>query len=411
MMKLTLLISFLFLLALTAKAQTNKATTPPKKVEPKFLVTPLTKKAKRIVIGQNGTPAAAQVGRDLVELAKKDNVISDIVVPRYTAGAIMEEFKKYLKDPMVNFINVPAEDLLWVQDIMQFMHVGKEPFVVDLPYNNREGEHSPSAYALSQKLSYVETFLEPETLTFSNGDFGGNIEAIDEKHVIVGSNVSEKLLKWLRANVKQKLVILDVDWLETGHVDEIVSFIPTRATEKCPGVFLYASTELAHETLLSSKKTAILSGQTNEMDEVQLDALNTVKKCYEYPVLFDKKSDCQKYLNNMKKYGKNIFESVQKLKNIYPSCEKERFIPIPLVIYTLKNEQEDELAFSLNPNPVNGIYLNQFYITSKQKFNPFNEVIEKNLNPWVNYHLIDSDFINALQGGLHCMTNVYRNDD
>src|SRR5690606_8039487 len=117
-------------------------------------------------------------------------------------------------------------------------HLKSEAYVVDLPYNHREGEHAPAPYALAKKISYRETFLDPEVLNFSNGDFGGNIEAFDEKNVIIGSNMSEKLQKWLKEHVVQKMEVLDVDWLETGHVDEIITLLPVKAEEKCPGVFL-----------------------------------------------------------------------------------------------------------------------------------------------------------------------------
>lgn len=374
----------------------------------KFVITPVSMKAKRIVIGQNGTPQAASLGRNLIELAKKDNVEVDILVPGILAGAIMEEFKPYLKDPKVSFVNVPAEDLLWAQDIFQFMHLKSEAYVVDLPYNHREGEHAPAPYALAKKISYRETFLDPEVLNFSNGDFGGNIEAFDEKNVIIGSNMSEKLQKWLKEHVVQKMEVLDVDWLETGHVDEIITLLPVKAEEKCPGVFLYASPDLAHKILSTTKQSAVLARKVSDMDEVQSNAVDMIKRCYEFPELFKNGDACRSYLEKSKTYDKKILESVSKVKALYPACSNERFIPLPLVFFQHKNGEGQELAFSMNPNPVNGVFLNNFFIVPDQFYKPFNQVIEKALKPWSEIHFINADYINALQGGLHCMTNVFR---
>lgn len=374
----------------------------------KFLVTPVSSKAKRLVIGQNGTPDAAAIGRALIEVAKKDNVESDILVPGILAGAIMEEFKAYLKDPKVSFVNVPAEDLLWAQDIFQIMHLKNELYIVDLPYNHREGEHAPASFALAKKINYRETFLEPEVLSFSNGDFGGNIEAFDHKNVIVGSNMSKKLEKWLKDNIVQKLTTLDVDWLETGHVDEIITLLPVKSEKSCPGVFLYASPELAHKTLSGTKQSVVLAHKVNDMDEVQSNAVDMIKRCYEFPELFRNSDVCKSYLEKSKFYQKKILESVAKVKELYPTCSEDRFIPMPLSFFQHKGGDGEELAFSMNPNPVNGVFLNSLYIVPDQFFKPFNEVIKKSLEPWTKIEFVNADYINALQGGLHCMTNVLR---
>ena len=377
----------------------------------KLIVTPVSMPAKRIVIGQNGTPEAARIGRNLIELAKKDNIEVDLIVPGILAGAIMDEFKNYLKDPKVSFVNVPAEDLLWAQDVFQFMSLKNTPYVIDLPYNHREGEHAPAPYALAKKMSYRETFLEPEVLSVSNGDFGGNIEAFDKKNIIIGSNMSAKLKKWLENNIVQKMTTLDVDWLETGHVDEIISLLPVKPEGECPGVFVYASSDLAHKTIEKSNQSAILARKVKEMDEVQEVAVDMIKRCYEFPALFQNSDACKNYLAKLKDYDKKILANLEKVKKLYPTCQEERFIPLPLIFFQHKGAEEEELAFSMNPNPVNGIFLNSFYIVPDQFFKPFNQVIAKALKPWVDIHFTNADYINALQGGLHCMTNVFRAED
>ena len=65
------------------------------------------------------------------------------------------------------------------------------------------------------------------------GDYGGNIEVMPPTsswplgRIVVGNSISRRLLQFLQDQEVQSVLQLDVTWLASEHVDDLVGFLPT----------------------------------------------------------------------------------------------------------------------------------------------------------------------------------------
>jgi hypothetical protein len=65
------------------------------------------------------------------------------------------------------------------------------------------------------------------------GDYGGNIEVTPDNVLVIGTTSTKQMRGLLSDHgYKNRMAILDTHWLQVGHVDEYVSFIPN---ENAPG--------------------------------------------------------------------------------------------------------------------------------------------------------------------------------
>lgn len=61
----------------------------------------------------------------------------------------------------------------------------------------------------------------------SGGDYGGNIEVTPDNILLIGNTSTEELRNYLSSHgYKNRMAVLETDWLHVGHVDEYISVCP-----------------------------------------------------------------------------------------------------------------------------------------------------------------------------------------
>jgi hypothetical protein len=170
-----------------------------------------------------------------------------LVVPSPTLSAEIDDVEGYTRlqmqkladelalDSLSNFtftvLNQPIEK--WLQDYAEFGPVtvegqtAKQLGIYDLNHNDETYFAKDMQVALELPRIHLKNSSGPD-LTSSTTVEGGNVEASPEGFAYVGNTISTDNLDRMTGLLGKKAAILPTDWLETGHVDEYLSFIPSR---------------------------------------------------------------------------------------------------------------------------------------------------------------------------------------
>ena len=138
----------------------------------------------------------------------------------------------------------------WLQDIGEFVLTKKmgakefKPVLLDTNYRGGK-DGSSQGLAVTQALGFDVINMENygENDPPSDGDRGGNIEATHEGRLLLGTNATTRLKENLKKLTKQEPIMIDTSFLMVGHVDEIMSVLPTK--DGCGGGLIYADPVLA----------------------------------------------------------------------------------------------------------------------------------------------------------------------
>jgi hypothetical protein len=343
-----------------------------------------------------------------------------VMVPKQKIEQANSEFETYISPQNKDFLELvatPSETTLWAQDYFEIAtnkKTGISSFV-DLMHNNLHGEHIPTTLALACNKNLIRQSDENyNNLKDPTGNFGGNIESLNENLVAVGNNMSSPQKKILKTELQQKLVEIDVAWLYIGHVDEVISLIPKKnKSSSCPFDIMYTSPDLA----LSILQKESLNGDSLKI-ELGAGKGEKSKKFY-LKDCFGKNKDknplCVSLHKANKKYGEIMNENIKTLKasliTSQPNCKNVNFIPIP-VLFSTKNLQEkygtdNDLAVSITPNPVNNVLINNSIMLPRQGFDFFDRYTKEALNKYdLKVEYVDGEYVHYFKGGVHCSLNL-----
>lgn len=216
------------------------------------------------------------------------------------------------------------------------------------------------------------------------GLLGGNIEPFIEDSFMLGTRgLTENEWKSYSRNLcpkKNMAIKVDTDWLQVGHVDEIIKVIKAKNNKPCGWTILYPDTGLAMQ-LLNAKANEHFIDYPNKIltacpstNPKCMNHLDLIKLCgfskyldrsFKVPEKFNDKSkqlglvpcDQLKYsfiesllsYTTLRKYNTIIQEKintiVSDLKNkastLQPQCKSFDFVPIPALYYNLDLLSQD----------------------------------------------------------------------
>jgi len=348
-----------------------------------------------------------------LEVAPKLNIF----IPQGEEYDAHDILKKYFNQKAYSFINlipVASKESVWAQDYLEILfntQTGQSE-IVDLPYYEREGENLPASVALVCQKDLIPQAEFSTEFKPGNGDYGGNIEPITTKILTVGTNLTDETFKVLQSLTVQEIVELNVDWLETGHVDELLTTLPFKKNAKpCEQALLIASPKLALDIITA---TSLDLKEEKNPNSPFYDDKDIWKD--HYHCLYQKnkkKSDCIELEKANLSYQKLIdlgIDKIQKLmlKNHGCRLTEEKF---PQLFVPLKKQKEygtyDDRAIALNPNSVNNIFFFPNLMLARQNFQPFQDAVDKVLSKYPYKRIyIDDKFAHELNGGIHCATNI-----
>ena len=375
--------------------------------------------AKEIYIGFDMDSIHKKFLNLIIEEVKghPDSPRLNILVPRINEGEALSSFKKFFDKEEYNFINIlqtSSIDTIWAQDYFEMVYDSKlkKVSVIDLPYYGRDGEYIPQSLAMTCQRDLIEQQEYDKEDLPGNGDYGGNIEALTTKIVLIGNNLSDRTHAILSNEISQKLVDIDVSWLETGHVDELVMPLPHKKNaHSCEQSLLVASPKLALEIIKELPKD--FNTEVNTYHAYYSDDLSwpDFSSC-----LLPKNSNtklCLEFTKANLVYQEGIDRSlvtIQKAMKTHHGCELE-VINIPQLFSPLladgKYGEWEDRATNLNPNSVNNIFFNPKLLMARQVFKPFQRSLEKSIKRFpFKVVYVDAKFVHELNGGIHCATNI-----
>ncbi|MCB0394712.1 MAG: hypothetical protein KDD25_09135, partial [Bdellovibrionales bacterium] len=316
----------------------------------------------------------------------------------------------------VKLLHTPSDDTIWTQDYFEtaINTTTKKFTIFDLPYRTQIGEHVPTAIAMACHADLIAQANQSAEQTLYNlGDLGGNIEAVNDRLVFVGKNISRAQKKILKARTAQEFVELRVNWLDVGHVDEILSLIPKKGTHdtQCGFDILYASPGLALN--LIKEAPADEKAEPLEMRfgfDKSLESFN-LWDCAKTP---SKIRGCRLVFEANQAYEKIMQQNLIEMKNAVKTiggCKNVNFIPIP-ALFSAKSESNvygtpNDKAVSIEPNPLNNILLGHEILVPKQHMRSLHEYTEGVLNKYdLDVNFVEGGYVHAFSGGIHCATNV-----
>ena len=125
----------------------------------------------------------------------------------------------------------------WSQDHVEFGYThapGRPRTLVTLIMPRKSRVAWPREHLLGRDRALMQ-FRDTVKLDPGSGvgDFGGNVDVLPPTdawpvgRIVVGDSVSEKLLRFLQDQEVQAPTTLEVGWLASEHIDDLVGFLPT----------------------------------------------------------------------------------------------------------------------------------------------------------------------------------------
>ncbi|MFZ5953443.1 MAG: protein-arginine deiminase family protein [Candidatus Rifleibacteriota bacterium] len=146
----------------------------------------------------------------------------------------MERFEKLIgKDRVEKFVefnNRFSSKDMWMQDwgevgVIRIKGEKKPQTVVFDSNRGRGGAELPEILA-----SFWNSYLvKNPSNQYSCGDYGGNIEVTPDNILLIGNTSTNELRSFLEnRGYKNRMAVLETDWLTVGHVDEYISICPNK---------------------------------------------------------------------------------------------------------------------------------------------------------------------------------------
>jgi hypothetical protein len=234
------------------------------------------------------------------------------------------------------------------------------------------------------------------------------------------------LSKHLKSNLAQELVVLKTDWLDTGHVDEILSIVPDLSKKSpCNFALYYGSPALAFALLKENSFEKNKDRIAVEVENIYVDGALFKRVDYSaclqaysknpQPIPTAEQERCANFKKANDLY-QGIIEAnlkivVDQIKS-RTNCPGFRIAPLPQFFASEQNGNfgsPTDKALAVNPNAVNNIAFGNALMIAKQSYAPFSKHVHDALAP-VKLELVpvESNLFHFLNGGLHCAVHMSR---
>ncbi len=159
-------------------------------------------------------------GNDLIKL----HIISGGGDPISGSGISAEDANKYVEvNPKFNSSDI------WMQDCMELCSaVLKNGKLVPAVFDSNRGRGLGRLPGVLAQMWDMVYYKNPSNAQ-DHGDYGGNLEVTPfDDILVVGDTITEPCRKFFEANgYKDRMFIGATKWLQVGHIDEYLGFIPT----------------------------------------------------------------------------------------------------------------------------------------------------------------------------------------
>jgi hypothetical protein len=175
------------------------------------LILPRTFPASSIYIGFIPDSYHLDFLKKLIDIVKEhpQGPKLNVLIPRLDDTDAYDKLKSYFAKTnyeFLNFIPTSSDQTIWAQDYMEIVFDTQKGVskILNLPYYGREGDYIPTSIGLSCQKQIIEQAEFDESNYPGNGDYGGNIDAITTKVMIVGNTISNPTYEILKSSISQK---------------------------------------------------------------------------------------------------------------------------------------------------------------------------------------------------------------
>ncbi|OGQ92388.1 MAG: hypothetical protein A2284_09060 [Deltaproteobacteria bacterium RIFOXYA12_FULL_61_11] len=232
----------------------------------------------------------------------------------------------------------------------------------------------------------------------NGGNDGGNIEASPDEVLVLGSTASGALVEFFleRGYVpdprhERPVVLLDTSWLLVGHVDELVTFVPT-PREPCgyvvlkasPAAGLEAMQRFDHEDRAAESRTWFpTSGEEDSFRRTNLALAGRI--------------DAELMI-------------LREATAAHPSrCRELRVVPVPVVYHCREVGGLPRDCSSRYPGGINCLVLGRHLVVGDPRRNSLRAAYHRlAADLGLQLHFVDSPLHSRGGGDVHCLTNVVR---
>jgi protein-arginine deiminase len=349
------------------------------------------------------------------------------------------DFDKTLSDAVPGLRKLDLGNDKWMQDILEPMYETRDGHGMRVLLTSVDSMHRESSRAAFTQLAgpdvaaiHVEHAFDPKEKEGYNSL--GNLETVPPTpghplgQIIVGGKPAPEVLTLLRSQGVQDPLVLDSTWLNVGHVDEFVQFVPGgphgwRALVADPRAGMQILRDSGHPDQIMHGNLPPLQwpydlyvdqrttgefvadkqfAATNERAAAAIDAnIALLRKAgvadiVRVPVLYTYKDLVSYYMLK------------QQIERTPPGPDRDKL-----------QQKLDSLTTSVAeiPNAVNGVSLNNGTYLTPKSYGPvvdgkdvFQEAVNKVLTGIGLHPQIVDDFLNLHMddGELHCGTNTFR---
>ncbi len=343
-------------------------------------------------------------GEDLVKL----HVVSSGANPATALGISKADAEKYLEYNR----RLTTSDL-WMQDCMELCAAEtQDGKLIPAVFDSSRGRglaRLPKILAEDWDLVYYKN----PSKAGDHGDYGGNLEVTPfDDILVVGDTITKECYDYLsKHGYKDRIYVGPADWLQVGHIDEYLSFIPTPSA---PGGYtiVRADPTLALDIIKNAPESEL--AKVSAYDRNFLLRLRKVLNSQLKNPSAGENTPEGRFIALNYQINDLIEEGVGKLKQFVRETTGDLNRDFEEVSWPSLFEGTGITTYpkrcrAFLPGVVNMLVIRDHLIVPATHIPTFDKTIEMRLKAQGNHvHFLDDTPYHTLMGEIHCGTNALR---
>jgi len=377
------------------------------------------------------------LGSETVYLSKMQGVQNNLSFVRDVSKIMKQENKKIviIKNQGISMYH------RWVQDILKFAYVTDGQLT---NYIIMKGPHFSHQSTSRNGIAYIYDYFKDYPLydlfieKDKNLDAFGNIQVIPPilpdyplGRIIYGvstegmqDNISYNLVDLLESQQVQKPLSIETGWLNVGHVDEIVAFVPDRSHKHGFRVLIASTDQFYHlisqcdpETVIFEHPDHYYIFNTTPSDIKQrfsrkYDDQQTTRQCvYKTQLRVKTLLSWTEMIEDNRAYQRKL-DGIKNKLMVELNLTEDDIYQVPIYYWPKSISLR---AKSILPNLINNLYVDQFMLVPKP-FGPkvgnrdlFEQYFASLIPSSVRIYFVENwDCYYLLEGDINCGMNVKR---
>lgn len=341
-------------------------------------------------------------GKDLVKL----HIVSSGGNPISSLGISQSDAERYVEvNPKFNSSDI------WMQDCMELCSsIGPDGKAVPAVFDSNRGRGLAKLPKILSEMWDLVYYKNPSNAG-DHGDYGGNLEVTPfDDIMVVGDTITAACKKFFEDNgYKDRIYVGKVSWLQVGHIDEYLSFIPTPSA---PGGYsiVRADTALALDLIKNCPDSEL--AKVSSYDRNFLLRLKSVLNAQMKNPDAGKGTAEGNFIALNYRINEIIEESVGKLKAFIreKTGEDRNFEEVAWPsLFEGSGTTNPRGCHAFLPGVVNMLIVRDHLIVPATHIPSFDKIIEARLKAQGNkVHFIDDTPYHTSMGEIHCGTNTLR---